>query len=105
MSQRSFSQLLAGAIVVAATALVSPATAATRTFKIADCNSGLSCSPQLGNNFGTITIKDNGADIVDVNVDLNGATVFWQAGGGNSPIAFAWTLNFSSPVPQVSNMT
>jgi len=59
-----------------------------RTFTLTDCNDSSGCSPQFGNNFGTVTITDGVAGVVTVDVNLE-PNYTWAATG---LIGFAWTL-------------
>jgi hypothetical protein len=60
-SRASF--LGAAAIVATGMAFSTAVQADTRQFTLADCNSN-ACSPQLGNDFGTVTISDIAAGVV-----------------------------------------
>jgi len=43
---------------------------ATVQYQLSDCNNSAVCSPQLGNNFGIVTVTDVSSGVVAVNVDL-----------------------------------
>jgi hypothetical protein len=70
-------------------------------FKLTDCNTSSACSPQTGNNFGTVKITDAGTGIVNVDVDLAGSFTWANTGLEG----FTFNLSFSSPVPTLSNVT
>src|SRR5262245_26978554 len=94
--------LFCGAILVLAYA--GAANADTATFTLTDCNSSSGCSPQFGNNFGTVTITDvSGGGGVTVNVHL-GAGYTW-ANTGLSGSAFTLASGFAGGTPTVSGVS
>jgi hypothetical protein len=95
-----------GALALACAGIGVPAMgqAASLQFTLTDCNNGAGCSPQTGNNFGTVTITDVSAGVVSVDVDLAG-TFTWARTG---LIGFAFNLvsGFTGAnTPQLSNVT
>src|SRR5262249_42177500 len=101
MKVMSLSRLLAGAaaMVVGSVVASTPSNANSLQFVLTDCGNSFGCG--LGNNFGTITITDAGANTVSVNAHL-ASGVFWQKSGIEG---FAFNLNFASPIPVLSNVT
>src|SRR5262245_60573512 len=94
----------AAAVLAAGVALPSAGQAASMQFTLADCNDGAGCSNQFGNNFGTVTITDGAAGVVNVDVDLSNSFT-WQKSG---LIGFAFNLvaGFTGAnTPQLSNVT
>jgi hypothetical protein len=97
---------LMGAAVVLVTGIGLPnaGQAASLTFTLADCNNGAGCSPQTGNNFGTVTITDVVANVVSVDVDLSNS--FTWAKTGLIGFAFNLVAGFTGMnTPQLSNVT
>jgi len=86
------------AIVVASLGLPSTGQAASLQFTLADCNNGAACSPQTGNNFGTVTITDGAAGVVNVDVDLAGSFTWAKTG----LIGFAFNLAAGPVLPLLS---
>ena len=81
--------------------IITAANANQISFTLTDCNTSSGCSPQTGNNFGTVKITDAGTGIVNVDVDLAG-NFTWAKTGLEG---FTFNLSFSSPVPTLSNVT
>lgn len=67
MSCRLLSTLGAALLLSIAT---TAAQGATVQYQLTDCNDSSKCSPQFGNNFGTVTVTDVSSGVVAVNVDL-----------------------------------
>jgi hypothetical protein len=94
----------AAAVLAAGVALPSAGQAASLQFTLADCNNGAGCSNQFGNNFGTVTITDGAAGVVNVDVDL--ADSFTWTKSGLIGFAFNLVAGFTGAnTPQLSNVT
>jgi len=97
------SALLGGAALVVASLGVTGQAAALQ-FILTDCNTSSGCSPQTGNNFGTVTITNGAAGVVNVDVDL--ADTFTWAKTGLIGFAFNLVSGFTGAnTPQLSNVT
>jgi hypothetical protein len=94
----------AAAVLAAGVALPSAGQAASLQFTLADCNNAAGCSNQFGNNFGTVTITDGAAGVVNVDVDL--ADSFTWTKSGLIGFAFNLVAGFTGAnTPQLSNVT
>ena len=87
-----FRSVLTAALAVG---LAGGAQAAVVQYVLTDCNNSAACTPQFGNNFGTVTVTDVSGGVVDVNVNL-APNYVWQRSG---LIGFAFTLATGLPVP------
>jgi hypothetical protein len=87
-------------LLAAALTFVPVAAQADLSFTLTDCNSSSGCSPQTGNNFGTVTVTDTVAGSVLIDAHLNGYT--WANTG---LIGFAWTLASGVGQPSISGLS
>lgn len=95
-TKKIFAYTAALALSLAATV----AQAATVSYQLTDCNTSSGCTPQLGNNFGTVTVTDV-AGGVSVNVNLEGN--YWWARTGLT--TFSFTLASGLPMPALSGVS
>jgi len=84
--------IVAATVAIAGTSLASLPTYAD-VFTLSVCNSGLGCG--TGNNFGTVTVTNDGANTVKIDVDLASGVVW----AGTGLVGFAMYLpGISAPV-------
>jgi hypothetical protein len=99
------SHLLLGAALLATT-IAFPETGRANQiqFILTDCNTSSGCSPQTGNNFGTVTITNGVAGVVSVDVDL--ASNYTWANTGLISFAFNLGATFTGAnTPTLSGVT
>jgi hypothetical protein len=94
----------AAAVLVTGIGFPNAGQAASLQFTLADCNDGAGCSNQFGNNFGTVTLTDGAAGVVNVDVDLSNS--FTWTNSGLIGFAFNLVAGFTGAnTPQLSNVT
>jgi hypothetical protein len=92
--------LLAGAAALALGSTAAPVVSHANTYTLSDCATGV-CSPQLGNNLGTITTTDISSTEVEVDVSL-ASGINWVGTGNNT---FSWSLSGQTGTLSVENLT
>jgi hypothetical protein len=98
MNQRLF---LSAAVFLATVAFAGAGQADEIQFTLTDCNTSSGCSPQTGNNFGTVSVTDVSTGVVKVDVDL-APSYTWAKTGLEG---FVFNLTSGLPTPTLSGVT